>query len=91
MALGAAPGSIPSLVLGHGLRLSTAGIVVGIVAALGLTRLMTTMLVGVKPADPITFAAMVLVFFVIAALSSWLPARRGARSDDRVTRMTLRE
>jgi ABC-type lipoprotein release transport system permease subunit len=42
---------------------------------------MTTMLVGVRPTDPVTFVAMVLVFFVIASVSSWLPARRAAGLD----------
>jgi len=81
MALGAAPATILGLVIGHGLRLSAAGIAFGLVAALVLTRLMTTMLVGVRPTDPATFAVMVLVFFAIAAFSSWLPARRAAALD----------
>jgi putative ABC transport system permease protein len=84
MALGAAPASIFHLVVGHGLRLSAAGIAAGFVAALGLTRLMTSMLVGVKPADPATFGIMALVFFMIAVLSSWLPARRAAGLDPTV-------
>jgi putative ABC transport system permease protein len=81
MALGAAPGSIFSLVVGHGLRLSAAGIAAGLLAALGLTRVMTSMLVGVKPTDPITFAAMAALFLVIAALASSLPAGRAASLD----------
>ena len=81
MALGAAPGSILRLVVGHGLRLSAAGIIVGILAALGLTRLMTTMLIGVKSTDPLTFGTMAVVFFALAAVSSWLPARRAAALD----------
>ena len=84
MALGAAPGRILGLVVGHGLRLSAAGIGVGLVAALALTRLMTTMLVGVKPTDPLTFGTMAIVFFVLAAISSWLPARRAAALDPTV-------
>ena len=81
MAVGAAPGEILRLVVGHGLRLSAAGVILGILAAYGLTRAMTTMLVGVRPTDPVTFAAMVLLFFVIASVSSWLPARRAAGLD----------
>ncbi|HEX3702386.1 MAG TPA: ABC transporter permease [Vicinamibacterales bacterium] len=81
MALGAAPGRILRLVVGQGLRLSVAGIIVGVVAALALTRLMTTMLVGVRASDPATFAAMTVVFLVIAAFSSWLPAWRAATVD----------
>jgi ABC-type antimicrobial peptide transport system permease subunit len=78
MALGAAPANIFSLVVGHGLGLSAAGIGIGIVAAVGLTRVMTTMLVGVKPTDPITFFAIVGLFLAIAGISCWIPARRAA-------------
>jgi putative ABC transport system permease protein len=78
MALGAAPSSILRLVVGHGLRLSTVGIAVGIVAAIGLTRLMATMLVGVPPTDPVTFLAISMLFLGIAAISCWIPARRAA-------------
>ena len=67
--------------VGHGLRLSVAGIVVGLGAAFGLTRVMTSMLVGVAPTDPATFAAMAGIFLAIAALASWLPARRAAALD----------
>jgi predicted permease len=81
MALGASPNTILRFVVGHGLRLSAAGIVLGFFAALALTRGMTTMLVGVRSTDPVTFAAMGVVFFLIAALSSWLPARRAAGLD----------
>ena len=81
MAVGAAPGQILRLVVGHGLRLSAAGVLLGLVAAVALTRAMTTMLVGVRPTDPLTFAAMGVLFFVIAIVSSWLPARRAAGLD----------
>ena len=81
MALGASPAQILRLVVGHGLRLSAAGMALGFVAALLLTRAMTAMLVGVRPTDPATFVAMGLVFFVVAAVSSWLPARRAAGLD----------
>lgn len=84
MALGAAPGSIFNLVVGHGLRLSAAGVAVGLLAALVLTRVMTSMLVGVKANDPATYAMMAMVFFAIAALGSWLPARRAAGLDPTV-------
>jgi putative ABC transport system permease protein len=81
MAIGASPAQILRLVIGHGLRLSAGGIVLGLVAALLLTRGMTTMLVGVRPTDPATFVAMGVLLFVIAAVSSWLPARRAAALD----------
>jgi predicted permease len=78
MAFGAPSGRIFQLVIGQGLRLSGAGIVVGLVVALLLTRVMTSMLVGVAPTDPVTFAAIAVLFVVIAALASFLPARRAA-------------
>jgi putative ABC transport system permease protein len=81
MALGASPSSILRLVVGHGLGLSAAGLAVGLAAAFVLTRGMTTILVGVKPTDPLTFAAMAAVFLAIAVVSSWLPARRAAGLD----------
>ena len=81
MALGAAPAAIFSLVVGQGLRLSALGIALGLVAALELTRAIASMLVGVKPTDPATFVSMAVLFFVIAAIASWLPARRAAGLD----------
>jgi putative ABC transport system permease protein len=78
MALGAAPSNIFSLVVGHGLRLSAMGIGIGAVSAVALTRVMTTMLVGVAPTDAATFLAIAALFFAIAALSCWIPARRAA-------------
>ncbi len=81
LALGAEPAGILRLVIGQGLLLSTAGVAIGLVAALGLTRLMTSLLVGVAATDPATFAAMAVLFFLIAAVASWLPARRASRVD----------
>jgi len=81
MALGAQPSRIFKLIVGQGLRLTAAGIVAGLIAAFLLTRLMATMLVGVKATDPITFLTMAVVFFAIAAVASWLPAWRAASLD----------
>jgi predicted permease len=81
MALGATHGSVFKLVIGHGLRLSAAGVAVGLVAAFGLTRAMSAMLVGVKATDPLTFTTMAALFLAIAALASWLPARRASGLD----------
>ncbi len=78
MALGAEPARIFSLIVGHGLRLSLLGIGVGLVSAFAFTRFMKSMLVGVQPTDPSTFAGIAVLFFVVAALASWLPARRAA-------------
>jgi predicted permease len=81
MALGAAPANVFRLMIGQGLRLSAAGVGLGLIAAFGLTRVMISMLVGVKPTDPATYVAMVAVFFGIAASASWIPARRAAALD----------
>jgi len=80
-ALGATPGGIFNLVVGYGLRLSAAGVAVGLLCAFAATRMMKSMLVGVKPADPVTFLVMALAFTIVAAAASWLPARRAARLD----------
>jgi putative ABC transport system permease protein len=84
MALGATPGGIFKLIVGQGLRLSAIGVAAGMVAAFGLTRAMTSMLVGVKATDPATFAAMAALFLIIAAVASGLPARRAARLDPNI-------
>jgi putative ABC transport system permease protein len=81
MALGAAPRGIFGLVVGYGLRLSGAGVLAGLIAAAAATRVMRSMLVGVRPEDPVTFAAMAAIFAVIACAACWLPARRAARLD----------
>ncbi len=81
MALGAAPGGIFGLMIGYGFRLSAAGIAAGLIAALLLTQAMNSMLVGIEATDPVTFAAMAVLFFLIAALATWVPARRAAALD----------
>ena len=81
MALGAPPSSILGMVVGQGLRLSAAGVAIGLVAAYSVTRLMATLLVGVRATDPQTFVVMIVVFFVIAVISSWWPARLAAALD----------
>jgi predicted permease len=81
MALGAQPGNIFQLVVGQGLRLTAAGVVVGLIAAFMVTREMASMLIGIKATDPLTFSTMAVVFFVIAGTSAWLPARRAASLD----------
>jgi putative ABC transport system permease protein len=81
MAMGATPSGILGLVVRYGLKLSVAGMAIGLAGAIGLTRLMGSMLVGVEATDPPTYAAMVAVFLLIAAVSAWLPARRAAALD----------
>jgi putative ABC transport system permease protein len=81
MALGAERGDILRLIVAQGLRLSAIGIVAGLIAAVFLGRVITAMLVGVKPTDPATFAGVTVVFLVISTLASWLPARRASILD----------
>lgn len=81
MALGAQSKNIFQLVVGQGLRISGIGIAAGLIAAFFLTRWMTTMLVGVKASDPTTYTTMAVLFFLIAATASWLPALRASNLD----------
>jgi len=81
MALGAAPSRIFRLMIGKGLYLSVIGIAIGLVGAFVITRIIASMLVEVKPTDPLTFASVAGLFLVIAVLASFLPARRAAGLD----------
>lgn len=85
MALGATPGEVVGLVLREGLFLVGVGAVAGIVGALGLTRLLASLLFHVSPADPLTYAAVALVLLAVALLACALPALRAARVDPTVT------
>jgi predicted permease len=81
MAVGAAPWSLFQLVVAHGLRLSAMGIAVGVLAALGLTRAMQSMLIGVTATDPATYCAMAAGFLLVTVAACWIPARRAAGLD----------
>jgi len=81
MALGAQRGDVLRLVLGSGLRLTITGIIVGIGAALVLTRSMTGLLFGVGASDPATFAAVIVVLAVCSLLACYVPARRAINVD----------
>ena len=83
MAFGATNESIFRLMIGQGLMLSAVGIGVGIAAALALTGVMekASMLISIKPTDPITYVAIAVLFVVIASVASWVPARRAASLD----------
>ncbi|MCW5549175.1 MAG: ABC transporter permease [Opitutaceae bacterium] len=84
MALGATPGSVRRLMLGQGLGLALIGLGLGLLACLGLARLMAGLLYGVSPHDPLSLGAVALMLVVIGLLSSWLPARRATRVDPMV-------
>ncbi|HTE44518.1 MAG TPA: FtsX-like permease family protein [Gemmatimonadaceae bacterium] len=86
MAFGATNESIFRLMIGQGVALSAIGISVGVAASLALTGLMdkASMLISIKPTDPITYGAIAALFVVIASVASWLPARRAASLDPNV-------
>ncbi|HUE04198.1 MAG TPA: ABC transporter permease [Bryobacteraceae bacterium] len=84
MALGAQTGDVLRLVGREGLVLAAAGIAVGLAGALVLTRLMSSLLFGVSPTDPITFAAVPATLAAVALAACYLPARRAARVDPTV-------
>ncbi len=81
VALGATAPAVIRLVLGHGLRLTGAGILVGGLLALGAGRLLRSQLFGLNPADPLTFGVLIVALGGVALLASLLPARRAARVD----------
>lgn len=81
LAFGAESGRIMRMVVGQGLGLAGAGVLVGLVAAVPLTGAMKSLLVEVSPNDTVTFAAISGLFMVVAALACWLPARRAAHLD----------
>ena len=81
MALGAEQSTVSRMVLGQALTLAAGGVVIGLIGAVGLTRLMASLLFGVSPLDPLTFGAVAVVLSAIAALASYVPARRASRVD----------
>jgi putative ABC transport system permease protein len=79
VALGAQPGDVLRLVLGQGIRLALAGVLLGTIATLALSRLLTALLFGVEPTDPWVMAAVALLLTSVAAAACWLPARAATR------------
>src|SRR6266700_1139557 len=84
MALGAAGPEVIKLVLGQGLALTLAGLGIGLVGALGLTRLLSGMLYEVRPTDPLTFAGVAVLLTAISLLANYIPARRATKVDPMV-------
>jgi putative ABC transport system permease protein len=76
MALGAQQGNILRIVLSRGLWLVTAGIVVGVLASLGLTRFMASQIWGISATDPVTFVSVVILLVLVALVACWIPAQR---------------
>lgn len=81
MALGARPLDVLLLVLGQGMKLTLLGIGLGAAAAFGLTRFLASLLVGVSPTDPLTFATLAALFCLVAMMACYAPARRAAKVD----------
>jgi putative ABC transport system permease protein len=81
MALGAQSGNVLRLVLGQGMKLALAGVTVGLVASVALTRTIKTLLFGVSATDLVTFASIALLLVLVALLACWIPARRATRVD----------
>ena len=84
MALGAQPRDIMRLILGQGMWLTGIGIVIGVLASLGLARLMSSLLFGVGASDPLTYIAVVILLALVAIVACYVPARRAMRTDPMV-------
>jgi predicted permease len=81
MALGARPEEVLGMVLRQGAKLAGTGIAAGVLAALGLTRLMRSLLYGTSTGDPLTFASMAVLLAAVAVAACYIPARRATRID----------
>jgi putative ABC transport system permease protein len=81
MALGADRATIRKLVVWHGMRLALVGVVLGVAASFGLTRLIASFLFGVKSWDPMVFVSIPIILAAVALLAVWLPATRAAKLD----------
>jgi putative ABC transport system permease protein len=84
IALGARPNEILRLVMGKGLWLAGVGIALGVVGALGMARLLTFMLAGVSPHDPLTFTGVAVLIAIVALAACYIPARRAMCVDPMV-------
>ena len=84
MALGADPGSVMKMILARGLQLALIGLGIGVLAALAVTRLMSSLLFAVSAADPLTYTSVAILLLLVAALACYLPARRAMHVDPMV-------
>ena len=79
MALGANPNQVRRMVVFQGMQLNFIGLILGVICSLALTRLMKSMLFGVKPWDPVTIIVVVILLSFVTLLAAYLPSRRAAR------------
>jgi putative ABC transport system permease protein len=85
MAIGARPRDVFTMILGHGMKLAIIGVVIGLAAAFGLTRLMASMLFGVAPTDATTFGAIAALLIGVALLACYLPGRRATKVEPTIS------
>jgi ABC-type antimicrobial peptide transport system permease subunit len=81
MALGAEQRDVSRMVLKQASLLAGGGVVIGLAGAMGLTRLMSSLLFGVSPMDPVTFGSVAVGLAAVALVASYVPARRAAKVD----------
>jgi putative ABC transport system permease protein len=81
LALGAAPRDILSLIIGQGMKLTLIGVAIGCVGAIGVTRLMSSLLFAVAPTDLVTFTVSAIALTLVALLACYLPAHRATKVD----------
>jgi putative ABC transport system permease protein len=81
MAIGAQPRDVFKMIIGHGMLLAIVGVAIGLAGAFGLTRLMASMLFGIEPTDPVTFASIAVLLTGVALVACYLPGRRATKVD----------
>ena len=84
MALGAKPVDVLGMVIRQGITLALIGVAIGVVAALGITRLISSVIYGVTPYDPVTFVTVAILLVLVAAIACYIPARRAMKVDPMV-------
>jgi putative ABC transport system permease protein len=84
VALGAQSSDVLKMIIGQGMTLAIAGVVIGVIGALAAMRILSSLLFGVSATDPITFVGVSLLLTVVALLASYIPARRATKVDPMV-------